>query len=133
MGGVVGARHSRADIETAVAAAEVHPLLCVVAQRTGDLSLLRDDFAPDQTQLLTPGRGLQPEQEDEARRLATDALVAHIDAGAPEHTLTRDELRRVYGFLIGSEGTEHWEGFLTEELALAGTDPRAPSWHINEV
>jgi 4-hydroxyacetophenone monooxygenase len=133
MGGVVGAPQSRADVEAALAAAEVHPLLCVVAQRTGDLSLLRDDFAPDQTQLLTPGRGLEPEQEDEARGLATDALLAHIEAGAPEHILTRDELRRVYGFLIGAEWTDHWEGFLTEELALAGTDPRAPSWHLNEV
>jgi 4-hydroxyacetophenone monooxygenase len=133
MGGAGGARHGRSDIEAAVAAAEVHPLLCAVAQRTGDLSLLREDFAPDQTQLLTPGRGLGPEQEDEARRLATDALLTHIEAGAPDHALARDELRRVYGFLIGAEGTDHWEGFLTEELALAGTDPRAPSWHLNDV
>ena len=72
MGRSHGERHDddgygRPDIEAAVAAAEVHPLLCAVAQRTGDLSLLRDDFAPDQAQLLTPGRGLGPEQEDEAR------------------------------------------------------------------
>jgi 4-hydroxyacetophenone monooxygenase len=123
----------RPDIEAAVAAAEVHPLLCAVAQRTGDLTLLRDEFAPDQTQLLTPGRGLGPEQEDEARRLAAAALVAHIDAGRPDHVLTNDELCRVYGFIIGAEWTEHWEGFLTEELALAGTDPRAPSWHLDDL
>ncbi len=133
MGGAVGARKDRPEIEAAVAAAEVHPLLCAVAQRTGDLSLLRDDFAPDQTQLLTPGRGLGPEQEEEARRLATEALLAHIESGAPEHTLTRDERQRVYGFLIGSESTDQWEGFLTEELALEGTDPRAPSWHLDEL
>ncbi len=133
MGGAGGARNGRADIAAAVAAADVHPLLCAVAQRTGDLSLLRADLAPDQTQLLTPGRGLGPEQEDEARRLATEALVAHHEAGAPEHTLTDDERRRIYGFLIGSESTEHWEGFLTEELALAGTDPRAPSWRLDEI
>ncbi len=133
MGGAAGAHKSRPDIEAAVAAAEVHPLLCAVAQRTGDLSLLRTDFAPDQTQLLTPERGLSPEQADEARRLATDALLAHIEAGAPEHTLTRDELQRAYGFLIGADSTGQWEGFLTEELALEGTDPRAPSWHLDEL
>ncbi|HEY1653169.1 MAG TPA: NAD(P)/FAD-dependent oxidoreductase [Acidimicrobiales bacterium] len=134
MGGAVGReRDGHPDIEAAVAAAEVHPLLCAVAQRTGDFSLLRDDFAPDQTQLLTPGRGLGPEQEDEARRLATAALVAHNDSGGHDHTLTRDERRRIYGFLIGAESTDHWEGFLTEELALAGTDPRAPSWHLDDL
>ncbi len=132
MGGAGGA-HGRSEMEAAVAAAEVHPLLCAVAQRTGDLSLLRDDFAPDQTQLLTPGRGLGPEQEEEARRLAVEALVAHNESGAPEHPLTREELRRIYGFLIGAGATDQWEAFLTEELALAGTDPRAPSWHLDDV
>ena len=108
-------------------------MLCAVAQRTGDLSVLRDEFAPDQTQLLQPGRGLGPEQEDEARRIAAAALAAHRDAGALDHALTRDELRRIYGFLVGSDAVDHWEPFLTEELAPAGTDPRAPTWHLDDV
>ncbi len=58
------------EMEAAFAAAEVHPLLCAVAHRTGDLSLLREEFVPDQGQLLVPGRGLGPEQEEAARRLA---------------------------------------------------------------
>ena len=122
-----------ARVATAFAAAEVHPLLCAVAHHTGDLSLLRDDLAPDQTQMLVPGRGLSPEQEDEARRLAADALLAHDDSGAPDHALTPDELRRVYAFLVGAGSTEQWEPFLSEELALAGTDPRRPTWHLDEV
>jgi 4-hydroxyacetophenone monooxygenase len=134
MGGVVGgAGARRPDIETAVGAAEVHALLCAVAERTGDLSLLRDELAPDQAQLLTPGWGLSPEQIAEARALAADALAAHEDAGGPERPLTRDELRQILGFLVGASSTDHWEGFLTEELALAGTDPRAPTWHLDEV
>ena len=56
-------------------------MLCAVAQVTGDLSLLRQEFEPDQTQLLTPGRGLGPEQEAEARRLAEAALEAHVVRG----------------------------------------------------
>src|SRR5580692_6621278 len=133
MGGVEGAGEDRPDLEAAVAAAEVHPLLCAVAQRTGDLSVLRDEFAPDQTQLLQPGRGLGPEQEDAARRVAVEVLAAHQDAGAPDHTLTRDELRRVFAFLVGTDSVDQWEPFLTEELAPDGTDPRAPSWHLDEV
>jgi 4-hydroxyacetophenone monooxygenase len=126
-------RAERARVEAAFASAEVHPLLCAVAHHTGDLSLLRDDLAPDQAQMLVPGRGLGPEQEDEARRLATEAFLAHADSGAPDHTLSRDEVRRVYGFLVGAGSTEQWERFLSEELALEGMDLRAPSWHLGEV
>ncbi|HEY6471797.1 MAG TPA: NAD(P)/FAD-dependent oxidoreductase, partial [Acidimicrobiales bacterium] len=34
---------------------------------------------------------------------------------------------------VGAGATEHWEGFLTEELALEGTDPREPTWRLGEV
>ena len=122
-----------AQVTAAFAAAEVHPLLCAVAQVTGDLSLLREEFEPDQTQLLTPGRGLGPEQEAEARRLAAAALEAHVEAGRPGHELSREELRRLYGFLIGGHSTDHWEHFLTEELALEGSDPRTPTWHMSRL
>jgi 4-hydroxyacetophenone monooxygenase len=122
-----------ARLDAALGVAEVHPLLCAVAHRTGDLSLLRDDFAPDQTQLLVPGRGLGPEQEAEARRLAGEALQAHAASGSPDHTLTPEELRRIFAFLVGARSTDAWEDFLTEELALPGTDPRAPSWRVDEV
>ena len=121
-----------ARVETAFAAADVHALLCAVAHRTGDLSLLRPDLAPDQGQLLVPGRGLGPEQQESARRLAADALLAAERPGA-EHALTGDELRRVLAFLVGAEATEQWEPFLMEELALEGTDPRRPSWHLDDV
>ena len=57
MGGVAGdAGARRPDIEAAVAAGEVHALLCAVAEHTGDLSLLRDDLAPDQAQLRLAAR-----------------------------------------------------------------------------
>jgi 4-hydroxyacetophenone monooxygenase len=133
IGAPVDGRPDPVRVAAAFAAAEVHPLLCAVAHHTGDLSLLRDDLAPDQTQMLVPGRGLGPEQEDEARRLAADALLAHHDSGATDHTLTPDELRRVYGFLVGAGSTDQWEPFLSEELALVGTDPRQPKWHLDEV
>ena len=69
-----GSRRDRPSRQAvAFAAADVHPLLCAVAHRTGDLSLLRPELAPDQAQMLMPGRGLGPEQEAEARALAADA------------------------------------------------------------
>ncbi len=122
-----------ARVEAAFAAADVHALLCAVAHRTGDLSLLRSEFAPDQGQLLVPGRGLDPQQLEAARRQAAEVLLADQQAGAPAHVLREDELRRILDFLVGAGATEQWEQFLTEELALEGTDPRRPSWHLDEV
>jgi 4-hydroxyacetophenone monooxygenase len=135
MGGAerTGAVEDTARLTAAAASADVHPLLCAVAHRTGDLSLLQEEFAPDQLQLLVPGRGLSPEREDEARARAAAALSAHLASGRPDHTLAPDERRRLYAFLVGRGVTEHWEGFLTEELALEGTDPREPTWHTAEV
>ena len=41
--------------------------------------------------------------------------------------------RRILGFLVGADSTEQWAPFLVEELALAGSDPRRPTWHMDEV
>src|SRR3984957_18501127 len=117
-------------VRAACAAADVHPLLCAVAHLTGDLSLLREEFAPDQGQLLVPGCGLGPEAMAEARARAASTLAAHLDAARPDHQVTADECRRIFGFLVGAGAAEHWEVFLTEELALEGSDPREPSWHM---
>jgi 4-hydroxyacetophenone monooxygenase len=122
-----------ARVEAAFAAADVHALLCAVAHRTGDLSLLRPELVPDQGQLLVPGRGLAPEQQETARRLAADALLADEHPGVPGRALTERELRRVLDFLVGADATEQWEPFLREELALEGTDPRRPAWHLDDV
>ena len=84
------------------AAADVHPFLCAVAHRTGDLSLLRDEFAPDQGQLLVPGCGLGPEERSAARALAAAALADHLASGRPDHRLTPEERRRIFGFLVGA-------------------------------
>ncbi len=120
-------------LQAATGAADVHPLLCAVAHRTGDLSLLREEFEPDQDQLLVPGRGLAPETEAAARALAGAALADHLAAARPDHVLTTEERRRIFAFLVGAGAAEHWEGFLTEELALPGSDPRQPSWHTSQV
>ena len=123
---------SRARVEAAFASADVHPLLCAVAHRTGDLSLLRPELAPDQAMMFVPGAGLGPDQEADGRRVAADAWLAHAASGAADHDLTPDEQRTIFGFLVSPGATEQWEPFLTEELALAGSDPRHPSWHVRD-
>jgi 4-hydroxyacetophenone monooxygenase len=122
-----------AVLAAACAAADVHPLLCAVAHRTGDLSLLREGLAPDQTQLFVPGCGVGPEELSEARALAAAALSDHLASGRPDHQLTPEERRCIFGFLVGAGAAAHWEGFLSEELALEGTDPRRPSWRAADL
>ncbi|HVB92471.1 MAG TPA: NAD(P)/FAD-dependent oxidoreductase [Acidimicrobiales bacterium] len=122
-----------ARLRAALEVAEVHPLLCAVAQVTGQLDVLRADLAPDQEQLLVPSRGLGAEQEAEARALAADALEAHASSGAPNHVATPSHIRRIFDFLVGAPSTVRWEQFLSEELALGGADPRAPTWHVSEL
>jgi 4-hydroxyacetophenone monooxygenase len=127
------AEHDSTELREALAVAEVHPLLCAVAHLTGDLDLLRDDLAPDQTQLVVPGRGLSAEQEAEARALAEQALKRHDSPAGPVRALGPEQLRRIFDFLVGATSTPQWSEFLAEELALAGRDQRAPSWHLSEV
>jgi 4-hydroxyacetophenone monooxygenase len=121
------------QIRAAVASADVHPLLCAVAQYTGDMTLLREEFAPDQHQLFVPGAGLGDEERDEARRAVADALVAHLGSGRPAHALSTEERREIFGFLVGPDAIGQWEEFLSEELAPEGSDPRAPSWRVEDV
>jgi 4-hydroxyacetophenone monooxygenase len=116
-----------------VATADVHPLLCAVAHLTGDFSLLRADLAPDQEQMLVPGRGLGPEQEAEARDLSAAALDRYLASDATPRDIEPQELARAFDFLVGPASTPAWSAFLTEELALPGTDPRAPSWHLGHL
>jgi 4-hydroxyacetophenone monooxygenase len=122
-----------ARLRSAFEVAEVHPLLCAVAHMTGRVDLLRADLAPDQEQMLIPGRGLGPDQEAEARALAADAMEAYVAAGAPAQSLSTDGERRIFDFMVGASSTVKWESFLKEELALGGDDLRAPTWHMADL
>src|ERR1700722_15707736 len=110
MSGEMGVGPAAAEqLQAACAAADVHPLLCAVAHLTGDLSLLRDEFAPDQGQLLVPGCGLGPEARAEARAVAAHALADPLAAGRPDHQVTSGERRQIFGFLVGASVAAHWE------------------------
>ncbi|MFP5326757.1 MAG: flavin-containing monooxygenase [Acidimicrobiia bacterium] len=120
-------------IRAAVAEADVAALLPAIAEITGDLSLLREDFRPDANQLLDPNAGLTDAQIAAAREAAAAALIAFRDAGCPpQPALSADDFKTMIEFLVGS-ATEQYLPLLREELSVAGEDLRAPSWHKGEV
>jgi 4-hydroxyacetophenone monooxygenase len=121
------------ELRAVVADADPFALVVAVAHATGDLSLVRDDFAPDQLMLLQEDAGKAPEQIAEMRRLAAEALLRHRDAGTPPpRTLTADELRHMLRFLVG-EQVDDYLPVLEEELALDDADLRAPGWRKDDV
>jgi 4-hydroxyacetophenone monooxygenase len=122
------------SIEAAVAEADVPVLLVAVAHHTGDFSLLRDGFRPDSTNLFDPDAGLTPEIQADARAAAAEALRRHQETGAQAAPpLTDDQLFATIAFLAGEDAARSYGPILREELALEGTDPRAPTWHKDDI
>ncbi len=122
------------EIRTAVADATVAPLLCAVAQLTGDQSILHDDLRPDMTKIFEPNAGYSDEQLGRARALSADALIRYRDGGchaAPEPAGAA--LRTLIDFIGGATVDDDYVPLLTEELALEGEDRRAPTWTKSDV
>jgi len=121
------------EIRAALDAVDVPPLLCAMAQLTGDLGLLRDELRPDQGRLLEPEAGYTPEMMAEGRDLAASALARFRDGGSvPAPRLADDELRTVMEYLTGPLSDDYVR-LLTEELAVDGEDLRRPSWSKDEL
>jgi 4-hydroxyacetophenone monooxygenase len=126
---------TESDDEIAAAVADVQPtpLLAAVAALTGDLSLLRDDLRPD-TGSFDPNAGLTEEQLAASRAAAVAAIAAYRDAGCPPPpALDAASLRRILEFLAGGPMSDDYAAVMTEELAPAGADLRAPGWRAADV
>ncbi|MBA2281059.1 MAG: NAD(P)-binding protein [Acidimicrobiia bacterium] len=122
-----------AAIRSAVAAADVPPLLVAVAHATGDRSILRPELRPDPLLLMDPEVGYTPETKAEAWRLAAGALIAWRDAGLPPPGPATDaELHELIDFMVGDQTASYFE-LLREELAFDGIDLRAPSWSAADI
>lgn len=122
------------DIDAAVADADVPVLLVSVAQLTGDLSLLRDVFRPDLSNLFDPNAGISPENQAKARALAAEALRKHFDEGREPAPAPQDgQLFAMIAFLVGDEPARDYLELLREELGQDGTDLRAPAWNAKEI
>lgn len=120
------------SLDAAVADADVPVMLVSVAQLTGDLSILRDEFRPDALNLFDPAAGLSPQAQADARTLATEALQRHLDERREPATITDAQLRQMIAFLVGDEPAGRYDQLLREELAPPGTDPRAPTWQASD-
>ena len=123
-----------AFIEAALRDAHIPSLLPALALVTGDRSLLRDDLRPDPTALLDPQGGLSEQALQTGRDLALAALIRYRDAGCPPVTpLQEGELRTLMEFTAGADLSEDYLTFFTEELGVTDTDPRAPTWHKDDI
>jgi 4-hydroxyacetophenone monooxygenase len=117
------------EIRSALAEAEIPPLLPALAFLTGDMSLLRDDLRPDPMMIGLPQGGLTEPQLEAARELAFDALVKYRDGGCvPAPLPSDDDLLRIMEASVGGADMDAYLPLLEEELAYRGEDRRAPAW-----
>jgi len=122
------------EIRTALAEAEIPPLLPALAYLTGDLSLLRDDLRPDPLLAALPQGGLTEEQQRAARDLAFEVLRRFRDTGSrPAPPPSDADLLRIMEYAVGGSEMEPYLPLLEEELAHRGEDRRAPGWHKDDV
>ncbi|WP_406432080.1 NAD(P)/FAD-dependent oxidoreductase [Streptomyces sp. NBC_00631] len=105
------------DIERFVKAAELIPLLCAVAELTGDRSLISEDLRPslDAEMIAIPvAGGLSEEAADRAIQRATDALARHwSDEPSPRGAVTPAE---IVEFM--TDGDSDYADLMQHELGL---------------
>ncbi|MBF6599530.1 MAG: NAD(P)-binding domain-containing protein [Dehalococcoidia bacterium] len=121
-----------AAIRAALEDAFLPALLPALAQATGDLSLLREELRPPGMAPAVAQGGMTPQQQEQAKALALDALrrlrdrPAHGD-GRPDE----ENVRRIAAWMTGSDAAQDYMPLLLEELAPFGEDPRAPAWRYD--
>jgi 4-hydroxyacetophenone monooxygenase len=122
------------DLRAVLADAHLPSLLPALAHLTGDLSLLHEDFAPNAHFLAGDQGGLTPEQQDEARELAFQALKRYRDAGAPDTPAAGErQVIQALRYLTGGKVGDEYVPLLEEELAYPAEDMRAPRWTKQEI
>ncbi|WP_330228973.1 NAD(P)-binding protein [Nocardia sp. NBC_00508] len=110
-----------------VAGAQIPALLMTVAHLTGDYSLLRAEYRPA-AMPSQPRGGLTDAAEADVREQALQALVRLRDGDIEVPPAPKpEELRRITSWALGSD-TEDLVPLLAEQIVLAGTDPKAPTW-----
>ncbi|MGH9270843.1 MAG: NAD(P)-binding protein, partial [Ilumatobacteraceae bacterium] len=120
-------------IRAALDAADLPALLPALVHVTGDRSLLRPDLRIDPTLMAEDQGGLTPEQQDQIRALALDAITRFRDGGSVAAPLpTGPALRELLEFMAGGLPIDEYLPMMREELALTA-DLRAPRWHKDDV
>ncbi len=121
--------HDAAALDAALAEAHLPALLMSLVHLTGDASLLTAERRPTYV-LLADGRagGYPADVQADIRARAKAAIEAHL-AGAPlPPPPSPATVRRMMDWVAGADIPARYAPFLTEELALDGTDAKAPDW-----
>lgn len=115
-----------ARIEAAVAEASLPALMMSMIHLSGDASLLDGPIRPLRAVPFDRDAGIAPQDAAEIRRRATTLIRDHLARGRPACApLPRAQVERMLAFALAEEAIgEHAMGFLLEELALSGSDPR---------
>jgi 4-hydroxyacetophenone monooxygenase len=121
------------DLRAAVADAELPPLLAALAHLTG--RPLPAYLRPPTISRLVPQGGYSDQQQDQAKALATDLLIALRDGVPPEAPAPAADQRawllETVRFLVGDDA-ERYLPLLMDEVA-ATADPDAPAWRRDEL
>ena len=110
------------------AAGEFPVLVMTAAHLSGDLSLLRPEWAPTYTLCCYAG-GLPPEQEAAGRALCFEKLKAFRDSGQPAPGRpSYDFMFPVLNWICGKDA-EPLQRLLDEQIVFGNDDPQAPRWN----
>lgn len=113
-------------------AVDLPPILPALAYTLGDLSLLDPDLHLDNAKLLEEQGGWTPEQQARCRELALAALIRLRDDGTPAEPADH-LIPDIMNWTAGEQLTGSYVPMLTEELAPADRDLRAPTWRLDEL
>lgn len=113
-------------------AGEFPVLALTAAHLSGDLTLLRPEWAPTYM-LATYAARLSAAQEAEGRALFYEALKAFRDSGRsaprrPSYDFMAEALRWICG-----NDAEPLQRLLNEQIVFGDDDPQKPSWHKRQI
>ena len=111
-------------IRAALEEAHIPSLMVALVHLAGDAKLLRGDIKPEMSFLGDPQGGITPEQQEEVRALALDALRSYRDSGCQlPPPPTAETVREMLDFIVAQEVSDDYVEFLMTELSLQGEDP----------
>ncbi|MFO0690019.1 MAG: NAD(P)/FAD-dependent oxidoreductase [Myxococcota bacterium] len=115
-----------ASIESAVAEASLPALMMAMVHLTGDASLLDGPIRPKHATMFDTEAGIAPDDAARVRRQAAAVIRDYVAKGRPPLApLPKPLVERMLAFALADESIQpNAVGFLLEELALGGSDPR---------
>ncbi|HUL19161.1 MAG TPA: NAD(P)/FAD-dependent oxidoreductase [Steroidobacteraceae bacterium] len=109
--------------------ASIPTLMMSLIHITGDTSLLKGTIRPKVVMLGGFQGGLSEEDQASVRKTALEALKAYRDRGGTLPTQPSPALvQEMMNFMVGERVGDEYVPMMLEELALDGTDSRAPRW-----